>query len=112
MRKAISLSLFILGIVILISCSGNVRGEPNLIGRVVDKEGSRILVIGGITREEIVEQNVKDILDSDKYREVYWIRVKGFKSFDVGDQVRVWFSVVDDSYPAQTAAEKIENVKE
>jgi hypothetical protein len=68
-------------------------------------------VIGGITREE-AKENAEAILNSDKYREAYWVKLKGFKRFDVGDQVKVWFSDVDDSYPAQTTAEKIEMIKE
>ncbi len=111
MRRAFSFVIIILGAAILISCNGNVSGEPNLVGRVVDKDGSRILVIGGITREEM-NGDVEGIINSDKFRDVYWIRVKGFKGFDIGDQVRVWFSDVDDSYPAQTASRKIEIVKE
>ncbi|MCU6713057.1 YobA family protein [Paenibacillus sp. J5C_2022] len=115
MKKAIVISFIILGLTILFILLESTRGEPNLIGRVVDEDGNRLLVISGITMEEI-DGNVIDIINSGKYKGAYWITVKGpnsFKNFNVGDQVRVWFSkYVADSYPAQTEAVKIEKVRE
>ncbi|MEX1030730.1 MAG: DUF3221 domain-containing protein [Paenibacillaceae bacterium] len=111
MRRALSLLLLIVVIVSLIGCNSDVSGEPNLIGRVVDRDGGRILVIGGISREEI-SGNIQNILESGEYKEAYWVRVSGFKRFEEGDQVKVWFSETEDSYPAQTAADKIEIVEE
>ncbi len=111
MRKPLIFLLLVVGIVSLISCKENVSGEPNLIGRVVDRDGGRLLVIGDISKEEM-NVSVKDILESGKYKEVYWVKVSGLKRFKIGDQVKVWFSETEDSYPAETAADKIVFVEE
>ncbi|MFD0959035.1 DUF3221 domain-containing protein [Paenibacillus chungangensis] len=116
MKKTIVISLILLGILtLLFILFESTRGEADLIGRVVDEDGSRILVISGITKEEITGE-VNEIINSGKYKGAYWITVKGiqsFKRYDIGDQVKVWFTKdVADSYPAQTGAVKIEKMKE
>ncbi|OXS59785.1 hypothetical protein B1A99_09595 [Cohnella sp. CIP 111063] len=88
------------------ACNRVALGDPQLTGRVVATEGSRILVVGGITREEAGE-SVESILSSGKFKEVYWVKVRNSKRYKAGDQVKVWFHVSNDSYPAQTEADKI-----
>ncbi|MCL6603669.1 MAG: YobA family protein [Paenibacillus sp.] len=111
MKKGLLYMLLIVSILSLISCNETPTKDPNLLGRVVDIDGGRILVISKIAREEITS-NIKDLLNSGKYTEAYWVIVSSSKKYKIGDQVKVWFSQSEDSYPAQTKADKIEIVPE
>lgn len=102
---------FIIILTLLTSCN-TVSGDPNVIGIVVDKDTEgKILVINGISQSEL-DDNLKEIINSGKYKEAYWIEYTGTKQVEIGDQVKVWFSAdIADSYPAETSSGKIEIIQ-
>lgn len=97
--------------ILLISCNTFVYGEPQLIGRVVDSDRSRILVVADISLEE-TKDSVESILSSGKFKEAYWVKISNSKRYKSGDQVKVWFHNSDDSNPGQTKADGIKVIKE
>jgi hypothetical protein len=101
------LTLFIM--LMIVGCSNN---EPaNFIGTVIDKKDDRILVVENVTNEEIENKSVEQILE-EKAPEAIWVQVNDVKNFSIGQKVSVWYSYLEESYPAQTTADKIEAVSE
>jgi len=94
--------------IILTGC--NVEGEPGIQGTIADKDRNKLLVIVGLPQEQEA-YDIQQILDTGDFPEAYWIETSAFHNFKIGDQVEVWFSYTQDSYPAQTKAEKIKKLK-
>src|SRR5690554_3722353 len=82
----------------------NDESEPGMIGYVVAKEGERILV---------VESEAQDFSStggiSEFYNAIMFSNVP--KDIEIGEKVKVWFDIVAESYPGQSAATKIEVIQ-
>ncbi|PKR76834.1 hypothetical protein CEY16_13550 [Halalkalibacillus sediminis] len=84
-------------------------------GYIVDKDESRILVVGDITREEATkmdEQKLMSRSESSIQPPAVWFGVNNPGDYELGQLVRVEFEGMDASYPGQAGAEKIQIVGE
>ena len=95
-------------LLILIGCQ--VNGTPSLQGTIADKERNKLLVIADLPPGHEA-YDIQHILGSGDFPEAYWIQTSIFNNFKIGDQVEVWFSYTQDSYPAQAKAKKINRLK-
>ena len=78
--------------------------EPGITGYVMDKENGGILV---------VDQAAQDFSSNgglSEYYEAIWFS-NAPDDINVGEQVKVWFDAVRESYPAQSDIEKIEVIQ-
>lgn len=81
--------------------------EQSITGYVADKEDSRILLIGKITKQQSEEMNVKELLEKAS-PEAYWLEVSDVDQYEIGQKLEVWpKGPMMESYPAQGAAGKI-----
>jgi len=97
-KFSLILSLIFLSIGLL-GCqqSGNEEKlKPTIIGEIVQIEGGRFLV------ESIAEKL------PDGRPDAIWFSTDNIESLKVGQNVSVWTTAVEDSYPQQANAEKIE----
>ncbi|TLS52213.1 DUF3221 domain-containing protein [Paenibacillus antri] len=95
------MSLFFVG------CSG---GESDFTGYVldVDQERNRLLVVSGISKEEILEIQTVDFAVLDRLEEAYWVSGKNPGNIKKGDYIEVWFrGDIATSFPAQAEAKRI-----
>jgi hypothetical protein len=104
MKRA--LILMILLSIALAGCLGLATGDPTLTGTIVEKNGNKLLVVGGLLPED-KDKPASEIVNSGKYREVVWVTEHSLRSFKTGQKVEVWYTNSDDSYPGQTTAKKI-----
>lgn len=111
MRNTAFLTFILIFSLLITACSA--QGDPRFEGRIVDKDGSKLLVVEGISKDEMTD-DIKSILQSGKYSHACWVTKKWnpLRNYKVGQQVKVWFNTSDDSYPCQTTAQKIEVVDE
>ncbi|MDF2591240.1 MAG: hypothetical protein K0S75_706 [Clostridia bacterium] len=110
MRRICSLVLVICLTLSLLGCNSNKVGigekqapkiEPGIIGYVMKLSNSGMLV---------VSQGIQDFSSTGGVKEFYnaiWFS-NAPKEIEVGDQVRVWFDEVLESYPGQSEAKHIE----
>lgn len=94
------INLALLAILLLVGCTSPVD-ESGMTGYVMKKEGGRILV---------VNSNPQDFSSTggvEEYYDAIWFS-KAPASIEVGQQVKVWFDIVADSYPGQSEVQKIE----
>lgn len=104
-------NLIIIALGFLLSLSGcmnteddnNSKGEPGITGYVMDIEEGRILV---------VDSKPQDFSDNGGIGEFYnaiWF-AKAPDDIKVGDEVKVWFDFIMESYPGQSEVVGIERV--
>ncbi len=85
---------------------------PNLVGRVVEQDGNKILVISNISKDDITEDISK--LLKNNY-DATWVKLDLFNSlnrYDEGQKVHVWMDYLQTSYPGQTTAVRVQKVNE
>jgi hypothetical protein len=78
-----------------------VNAEPTIIGYVMNKQNERILVVN----PDAVDFSSTGGID--EYYDAVWLS-NAPENINVGEKVKVWFSDVMDSYPAQSSIESIE----
>lgn len=113
----------LLMMVLLVGCGGQTNGSTNdnvddeiwdesIIGYIADQEASRILVLGKITKEQLTDLSVRELLESAR-PDAYWFTVSDVKKYKIGQKVEVWpKGGIAESYPAQGTAGKIEILEE
>lgn len=77
--------------------------EPGMIGYVMNKENTRILVVSQVVQDFSSTGGVKEFYNA------IWFS-KASKEIQIGDKVKVWFDEVLESYPGQSEAKHIEVV--
>ncbi|WP_209121827.1 DUF3221 domain-containing protein [Alkalihalobacillus sp. BA299] len=109
------LSLFFLFVLLLVGCGQD--EELNLsevTGLVSAKDRSRILVIENVTKEQLAELDLENILNEGLGTAI-WFEVEDqelFEDLQIGDKVLVEFDIVAESYPGQSKAISITRVEE
>ncbi|MFJ8512058.1 DUF3221 domain-containing protein [Lysinibacillus xylanilyticus] len=73
-----------------------ITDKPTIIGEIVQLEGERFLV------ESIAEKL------PDGRPNAIWFSTDEIESLKVGQNVSVWTTAIEESYPAQASADKIE----
>lgn len=99
-------------LIFLFLLSGCSSGESKFTGTVyqIDNKNNRILVVNGITDQDL-EIDIKDLLISKKYKEISWFSGIDPNKFEVKDEVEIWYSTMEDSYPSQSSANKVRKIK-
>ncbi|MCF6138709.1 YobA family protein [Pseudalkalibacillus berkeleyi] len=86
--------------------------EQSISGYIADQEASRILVLGKITKEQLTELSVRELLESAR-PDAFWFTVSDVQKYKIGQKVQVWpKGSIAESYPAQGTAGKIEVIEE
>jgi hypothetical protein len=110
MRSFIRLIIISGLLLTLIGCSmldnintdhSNTTGDkPGMVGYVVDRENSRILVVDPVPQDFSSTGGL-----SEFYHAIWFSNVS--EEIEIGEQVKVWFDMVAESYPGQSEAIKI-----
>ncbi|MGM7702864.1 YobA family protein [Pseudalkalibacillus sp. Hm43] len=81
--------------------------EHSLTGYVADKDDSRILLIGKITKEQLEQMSIQELLETAS-PEAYWLKVQDIEAFKIGQKLEVWpIGGMMESYPAQGEGGKV-----
>ncbi|WP_349408591.1 YobA family protein [Pseudalkalibacillus sp. SCS-8] len=82
--------------------------EQSITGYVADKDETRILLLGKITKEQLNTMSVNELLETAR-PEAYWFKVDNIDQYEIGQKLEVWpTGAIAESYPAQGMAGKIE----
>ncbi|KOS60151.1 DUF3221 domain-containing protein [Lysinibacillus agricola] len=73
-----------------------IADKPTIIGEIIQIEGGRFLV----------ESKTEKL--ADERPDAIWFSTDKIESLKVGQNVSVWTTAIDESYPGQASAEKIE----
>lgn len=74
----------------------------------VDQESNRLLVVSGISKEEVLEIITIDFEVLSRLEDAYWVSKKTPRDIKKGDYVEVWFrGDIATSFPAQVEAKRI-----
>ncbi|NDI35339.1 YobA family protein [Chengkuizengella sediminis] len=101
-----------------VACSNDVNnseeGTMSEEGYIISKDKDRILVVGGISQEDVQSYSVEDILNGKGSSAVWFYIPDDLQVGDlqVGQKVKVWFSVMAESYPGQATAQKVTVINE
>jgi len=99
-------------ILLLVGCSS----EPaDFKGYVlsIDQKNNKLLVVSGISKDEVLEVEKIDIETLDRLKEAYWLSGENSREFKKGDYVEVWFrGDIATSFPALAEAKRIKIAKE
>ncbi|MBU9710290.1 DUF3221 domain-containing protein [Evansella tamaricis] len=115
--RAVGAIVFILIYVSLSGClpfsNDNVSNHEPMYqeGRIVEIE-ARILVVSDISKEEAIEFDESSILSNEVGTNATWFSVDDVEQYSEGQLVRVYYRGMDESYPGQSEATKIENLEE
>ncbi|KUO48733.1 MAG: hypothetical protein APF76_01975 [Desulfitibacter sp. BRH_c19] len=107
MKKSIIAILIMLFAVSVMGCNQTVDedpskdDEPGIIGYVMNRENERILVIDPEAQDFSPTGGVSEYYDA-----IWFSNVP--QDIELGEKVKVWFDIVEDSYPAQSDAIQIE----
>lgn len=82
---------------------GPPNSEPGMIGKVTDKKENNILVVATIINEPSSSNDV-----TEHYNATWFSNVP--ETVELGDEVRVWYDMVMESYPGQSEAKYVEIV--
>ncbi|WP_160646798.1 YobA family protein [Chengkuizengella marina] len=113
MKHGLFLLLLIITSVSIIACSNDVSSSEESTmseeGYIVSKDKDRILVIGGISLEDVQSYSPEDILNGKGSSAVWFYIPDDLQVGDlqVGQKVKVWFSEMAESYPGQATAQKL-----
>lgn len=80
---------------------GKPAGPPGMEGYVVQKEGGRILVVDSVPKDYSSTGGVKEF-----YNAIFFSGAPD--DIRIGQKVKVWFTIVAESYPGQSKAEHVE----
>ena len=84
--------------------SNNPDDKPGMVGYVVDRESSRILVV------DPVPQDFSSTGGLSEFHNAIWFSNVP-EEIEIGEKVQVWFDMVAESYPGQSEAIKISIIK-
>jgi hypothetical protein len=93
------LTIFLLGCVQKYNKENNnsLKDEPGIIGYIMSKKDGRILVVNPDASGS----------DDGEYYEAIWFS-NAPEDIGVGEKVKVWYSILQESYPAQSEVEHLE----
>ncbi|MPW27231.1 DUF3221 domain-containing protein [Alkalibaculum sp. M08DMB] len=89
-------------LLLLLSLSG-CKGDPGMIGYVIQRENDRILVV------DTIAQDFSETGGLDEFYNAIWF-ANAPEDVNIGDKVKVWFDIVAESYPGQSTVKYIEVV--
>ncbi|MEK4514447.1 DUF3221 domain-containing protein [Paenibacillus sp. FSL H8-0122] len=72
----------------------------------VDADNNRILVIAQL-KEEDLDKNYKEVLGTNTYSQAIWVNEVSPSKYKKGEEIEVFYTTSDDSFPAQVTANKI-----
>ena len=108
MKRYIIFILLLLFVFTISGCSNDINSkpdtEPGMIGYVMDTDNGRILVVDPVTQDFSSTGGINEF-----YNAIWFTNVPD--EVKAGDEVEVWFDVVQTSYPAQSEAEHIEIIQ-
>ncbi|MFJ7827282.1 YobA family protein [Psychrobacillus sp. NPDC096623] len=81
-------------------------------GIIVDIKDASILVIGGLTADEAKNMSVDEALATENEAAWFSLTMDQRNRFKLYDEVKVGYTALDESYPAQGAARTIEKLNE
>ena len=90
--------------------SPTIQHENEFIGVIAEIEESRFLVVNGLSVEEIKNLSVDDIIEESEGASWFTADVETLSTLKIYDQVKVYYSGMDDSYPGSGEAEKVEKL--
>lgn len=76
----------------------------------VDTDNQRILVISQLHKEDLNE-DYKKLIASGEYSQAIWVSKVAPSKYKQGDDIEVFYEGIDDSFPAQVTAKKINRLK-
>lgn len=89
-----------------------IDNDPTFEGYILDVERGTVLVAYDITEEkynQIKDQSLGEIGDNDEYISLIYLNYDNTNNLEEGHKVNVWIDGgIDDSYPQQAGAKKIE----
>jgi len=111
--------LLLIATLFLSGCGADKEKETEnpfiLEGHIIEKKDNRILVVEGITANDLQAKTAQEILEQANPN-AYWLTLEEremFKVLSIGDSVEAWlYGEVETSYPAQAHATKIEKTTE
>ncbi|WNF36862.1 DUF3221 domain-containing protein [Bacillaceae bacterium IKA-2] len=83
---------------------GAPNSEPGMIGKVTDRNESRILVVATVINDYSSNGGV-----AEHYNAIWFSNIP--ESIQLGDEVKVWYDLVMESYPGQSEAKYVEVVQ-
>lgn len=98
----------------LFGCTGKgaINNDPPYEGYILSIENGIVLVAYDITEEkykQIKNQSLREIDENKEYIPLIYLRYEDTNNLKEDDKVKVWIDDgVDDSYPSQATAKKIE----
>jgi hypothetical protein len=103
-------NLKMLMIIALLGCEEKLTSEPSGQGYVFEISEGRVLILDNV-KEGDFGKGWKDVFE-DYTGDAIWLKTSTSK-YKVGQRVRYWVDGwVDDSFPAQARARKIEIIKD
>ncbi len=86
--------------------------DQSITGYIADKDESRILLIGKITKQQLEQMSIQELLETAS-PEAYWLKVDDLEPFEIGQKLEVWpIGGMMESYPAQGEAGKVIIIEE
>ncbi|MEK4205287.1 MULTISPECIES: DUF3221 domain-containing protein [Paenibacillus] len=108
-RTTIKWTLIFIFLLLVTACSKNDEVLKGIV-HTIDVENKRILVISEL-KEEDLNKEYKEVLESNEYSQAIWVNKVAPSKYKKGDEIKVFFEVSDDSFPAQVTAKKITKIK-
>lgn len=108
MKKYIIFILVLIFVFTISGCSNDIKSkpdtEPGMMGYVMDTDNGRILVVDPVAQDFSSTGGINEF-----YNAIWFSNVPD--EVKTGDEVEVWFDVVETSYPGQSEAEHIETIQ-
>lgn len=103
-KKSLFLLMFVMIAltVIFVGC----KSEQTMEGMIAKIKDQQILIVEGITMEEIQDSSEEEILE--KAENATYFEVKEIGNLEVGQQVKVWVENLDSSNPSSGSSDKVE----
>ncbi|MCM2676350.1 DUF3221 domain-containing protein [Alkalicoccobacillus plakortidis] len=95
---------------LIVGCSvGTTENEENTLeGIVALINDDQILLVEGLTSEEVKGLTEVEVLHESDGAAAYLVLAEGVENLTIGDKVKVWIEVLDESAPAYGNASKVE----
>lgn len=105
-------ALFLVFVFLFVGCGlGKETNLSEMTGLIVEKEGSQILVIENVTKDQLDPLDLDELLN--KGYGAIWFEIEEqevLNNLHVGDKVLVEYDIVLESYPGQSKAISISKV--
>ncbi|QUG43291.1 YobA family protein [Psychrobacillus sp. INOP01] len=81
-------------------------------GVIIDTKDTSILVIGGLSVDEVKNMSVEEALEAGKDAAWFSLTMDQRNRLKLHDEVKVGYTTLEESYPAQGIAKTVEKINE